>query len=562
MGGKKEPKMTRYAQMVSSRVTPQNEQAHPDQQENNAGGFSFALDHWGRLERFLILGAEGGTYYVDERKLVKQNYASLKKCLDENGPKTVEKIVAVSEGGRAPKNDPAIFALAVAAGHSNPETRKAALAAIPKVCRIGTHLFDFCTSVQEFRGWGRGLRSAVAQWYINKQEHQLGLQVAKYRQRNGWTHRDVLRKCGGELVLNEGSALQPILRWVVSGMEGMGERVVKRGDAVKTYPALDAELLPKIILGYEKCKTASTAKEAAAIVAQYRLTHEMVPSDYLKSPEVWSALLESMPTGALIRNLGRLTSLGVIGAFSEGMKLAISKLTDPAAIRKARIHPIAVLKAMRQYGAGRGGLGKLTWSPVAKVSDALEEAFYMAFDAVEPTGKNIVVALDVSGSMGGGFGGSISGLPGISAREASSAMAMVTMRTEPWYEVQAFSHHLVPVDITKNDRLNAVMRKTASLPFGRTDCALPMLWATEGKIPVDAFYIYTDNETWYGGIHPHQALEQYRQKMGRDAKLVVVGMTATEFSIANPNDAGMLDVVGFDTAAPAVMADFTRQGYG
>ena len=75
---------------------------------------------------------------------------------------------------------------------------------------------------------------------------------------------------------------------------------------------------------------------------------------------------------------------------------------------------------------------------------------------------------------------------------------------------------------------------------------------------VDAFIVYTDNETWAGNIHPYQALEQYRREMGIPAKLVVVGMTATEFSIANPDDAGMLDVVGFDTAAPAVMADFIR----
>jgi len=35
-------------------------------------------------------------------------------------------------------------------------------------------------------------------------------------------------------------------------------------------------------------------------------------------------------------------------------------------------------------------------------------------------------------------------------------------------------------------------------------------------------------------------------------------MTSTGFTIADPNDAGMLDVVGFDEAAPAMMADFAR----
>ena len=546
--------------MTSGRKTPQTEKAHKDQRENNAGGYSFVVDKWCRLERFLILGAEGGTYYVNERKLVRDNFTSLKECIAEDGIKTVEKIVAISDGGRAPKNDAAIFALAVASASDDAATKQAALEAISKVCRIGTHLFDFLSCAQEFRGWGRGLRRAVAAWYLEKDAHRLGLQVAKYRQRNGWTHRDVLRKCGGE-VAAEG-AHQAVLRWVVAGLDGMGEREIKRGDSVKVYPALDPETLPKIILGYEKCKVASNAREAAQIVRDFRLTHEMVPSEYLKSKEVWDALLESMPVGALIRNLGRLTALGNLDAFSEGQKKAVALLTDPVAIKKARIHPLGVLKALKQYGMGRGGLGKMTWKPTTKVSEALEGSFYLAFDAIEPTGKNIVAALDVSGSMDGSWGGKIAGLPGISPREAAAAMAMVTVRTEPNHEIQAFSDTLVPVDITARDRLADVVRKTSQIRMGGTDCALPMIWATRGKIPVDAFYVYTDNETWHGNIHPHQALEQYRQKMGRDAKLVVVGMTATDFTIANPHDAGMLDVVGFDTTAPAVMADFTRQGFG
>jgi len=550
--------------MTSARNTPQTEKAHRDQRKNNAGGYSFVVDKWCRLERFLILGAEGGTYYVNQRKLVRDNFTSLQECLDEDGVKTVEKIVEISHGGRAPKNDAAIFALAVAAGHDSVKTKHAALEAMPKVCRIGTHLFDFLSCAQEFRGWGRGLRRAVAEWYLNKDAHKLGLQVAKYRQRNGWTHRDVLRKCGGEVY---GDTHQAILRWVVSGIDGMGERTVKRGDSVKVYPALDPESLPRIILGYEKAKAASSAREAAQIVRDFRLTHEMVPSEFLKSKDVWDALLESMPIGALVRNLGRLTANGNLEAFSEGQKLAVAKLTDPVAIKKSRLHPLGVLKALKQYAMGQGGKGKLTWKPQAKVSTALEDAFYLAFDAIEPTGKNIVAALDVSGSMGGlnnaGFEGWCAGMEGISPMCAAAAMAMVTVRSEPNHEIQAFSHTLVPVDITERDRLATVVQKMGRIPMGGTDCSLPMKWAMQGKIPVDAFYVYTDSETWAGrNGHPHQVLEQYRQKMGRDAKLVVVGMTATDVSIANPNDPGMLDVVGFDTSAPAVMADFTRQGYG
>ena len=85
-----------------------------------------------------------------------------------------------------------------------------------------------------------------------------------------------------------------------------------------------------------------------------------------------------------------------------------------------------------------------------------------------------------------------------------------------------------------------------------------MVHALEQKLPVDVFVVYTDSETWYGKIHPAQALQRYREKMGIPARLIVVAMVANRFSIADPEDAGMLDVVGFDTATPAVMADFVR----
>ena len=40
---------------------------------------------------------------------------------------------------------------------------------------------------------------------------------------------------------------------------------------------------------------------------------------------------------------------------------------------------------------------------------------------------------------------------------------------------------------------------------------------------------------------------------------VVIGMVANKFSIADPADAGRLDVVGFDTAAPSLIPRFCGQ---
>jgi 60 kDa SS-A/Ro ribonucleoprotein len=149
-------------------------------------------------------------------------------------------------------------------------------------------------------------------------------------------------------------------------------------------------------------------------------------------------------------------------------------------------------------------------------------------------------------------------------------MALVTAATEPRHFVTAFtageyrSMHagfptgLSPVPLSPRQRLDDVLRQVSGLPFGGTDCALPMVEARRQKWAVDLFVIYTDNETWAGNIHPAEALRRYRDATGIAAKLVVVAMASNGFSIADPNDAGMLDVVGFDAATPALIADFAR----
>lgn len=562
--------MAKYADHVSTRVTPQSEQAHPSQKENNAGGFSFTIDKWGRLDRWLILGAEGGTYYVGEKELTKDNAKTIFECLKEDGARTVAKIVEISDAGRAPKNDPAVFALALAAADENLETRRAALAALPKVCRIGTHLFQFVSSVKQFRGWGSGLRDAISKWYTEKPVDKLAYQVVKYQQREGWSHSDVLRLCHTQAPATH----QALFRWLVAGVDSVhATRDIKRRHRDKSerttqYAAIEGEL-PKLVSGYEILKKEKDGKRVAALIREYGFTHEMIPTEHKNSVEVWEALIEHMPTIAMVRNLGKMTSVGLIKPFSEASKKVSAALADVEAIKKSRIHPIAILSALKVYQQGHGEKGSLKWDADRSIVDALDEAFYLAFKAVEPTGKNIMLALDVSGSMDGGL---IAGVPGITPRVGSAAMAMVTARSEKNWHCFGFtagSHGyggqwggdasgLTAINISPKQRLDDVCKHVAAMRMGGTDCALPMVYALKNKLEVDAFYVFTDSETWAGTIHPFQALKEYRQKMGRAAKLVVVGMTSTEFSIGDPSDAGMLDVVGFDTAAPAVVADFTR----
>jgi 60 kDa SS-A/Ro ribonucleoprotein len=303
----------------------------------------------------------------------------------------------------------------------------------------------------------------------------------------------------------------------------------------------------------EAAKVCEDEAALIGLIAEFRLAREHLPSTMLSSVPVWAALLPTMPLTALTRNLGKMTSIGLLSPLSDATATVVAKLTNAAALKRARVHPFSILVAMQTYRKGCGHKGSLSWEPCPEVVAALEKAFYLSFGTVTPTGKRFVLGLDVSGSMGVNLAGSC-----VTAMEASAAMAMVVARTEPRCHPMGFSHKLVPTGITAADDLNTVMAKMRSIRMGATDCALPMVWALEQKITADVFIVYTDCETWAGSITAAAALKQYRKKMGIDAKLIVVAMTSGGFSIADPDDAGMLDVVGFDANAPQVMQDFVE----
>ncbi|WP_040793954.1 TROVE domain-containing protein [Nocardia higoensis] len=526
---------------INRRITAQSARADARQVRNNAGGFTFPVTPEVRLRRFLTLGTDGGTYYVNATELTRDNAEVVVHFAQERCAELVAEIVAISTAGRAPKQNPALFALAAATALGDEEGRRLALDALPAVARTGTHLFLFARYVEQFRGWGRGLRRAVAGWYTAKSVDDLAFQAVKYRQREGWTHRDLLRL--SHPVTGEDDRKR-LFDWICGR-------------------AADLDGL-RLIEGFQRA-SAAAPEDVAELVREYGLSWEMLPDAALAEPAVWEALLDNgLPQTALLRQLPRLTRLGLLAPLGERTAAVAARLSDPVRLRKARVHPIQVLVALRTYAGGHGARGSGKWAPSTPILDALDAAFYAAFESVEPTGKRHLLALDVSGSMTR----AVSGLP-ISAREASAALALVTAATEPAHTMLGFTgggndpwkpdhRALSPLPIGPRMRLDDAVRAVSNLPFGATDCALPMRWALEHEVEIDVFTVYTDNETWAGTMHPHQALRRYRERINPHAKLVVVGMTATNFSIADPSDAGMLDVAGFDAAVPALLADFAR----
>ncbi len=266
--------MTNYSKHVSAIATPQREEARKDQQRNHAGGYAFVLDLWSRLDRWLVLGCEGGSYYASEQQMTRDSARTVDECLAADGPRTVARIVEISVSGRAPKNAPAVFALAMAAGSADLATRRAALDALPRVCRHGTDLFHFVRDVEGFRRWGRGLRGAIAAWYNDKPVDRVAYQAIKYRERDGWSHRDLLRLAHPKAETPEHDALY---RWIVGGMDALA-----RGS--ETRKPIPADRLPALVRAFESLRSGRTCAgwpPSSASIADF--THEMLLTEWKRT---------------------------------------------------------------------------------------------------------------------------------------------------------------------------------------------------------------------------------------------------------------------------------------
>lgn len=511
-----------------------SEKIDEKQVRNNTGGFVYQISPEQRLKRFLILGSPT-TYYQHSKELTKQNLDHIAQMWKDDPKYTASTIKEISVGGRAPNNDYALAALAVGVGLGG-NARVEALAVLNDVARIGTHLFHFAAFLKGRSGYGRSVRTAFKKWYLSKSADKLALQILKYGSRDGWSHKDII--------------------WLGHVLDNKTPSLHKALMEYAAYDKMDESLLERVRLvrGYELIKKETNASKAAALISEFGLTREMVPTQFLNSKEVWQVLFDGMVESglmeALLRNLNKLSNVGIFDN-SDNTQKAVAVLTSRETLQKARLHPLKILNGLATYQTGHGLKGGMAWTPNRKIINALDDAFYAAFDYVEPTNKRVLLGIDVSGSMG--FG-NIDGT-NITPRIAAACMAMLFARTEQNHDMVAFQRDVTPFPVNPRAKIDEMVQMMERLDFGCTNIGGTIEYAMKREMEVDTFIIITDNEV-NSGKHPAELLKRYRKDTGIDAKMVVVGMTATNFSIADPNDPGMLDMVGFDTAAPEILRAF------
>lgn len=521
-------------------LQPTQKQPIPGQDmvKNNAGGYSFKISDQDRLERFLLLGTDGGTYYVSEEKLTAENANFVIDYIKRDSISVFRTVKHFADHGRAPKYNSILFTYALLLTFGDQEARALCYDWLSDICYTPTQLFQLLTYLKPMRGWSRGLRRAVAAWYLERDNDKLAYQLIKYRQRSGYTHRDVLRLCH---VKTKDPIKNMILKYAVGKVDFK----------LEPWP----QELPQQIRAFESLQklpqdawTGSSLVYLLDSIKVNRLTWEMIPTDKLNNPELLKAILSDMPPTALMRNLNRYAYNGLTESNNETVGQICAKLRDREELKHNKIHPVNVINSMLTYSKGCGEKGNKTWIPNQNIIDALHDTYELATSTIQPTNKKILIGVDKSGSMGQAASGM-----DLSCIQLSNILAHTILRSEPNVDVISFDTEPAPFPFGKRSSINEILKYSPN--GGGTDCGIPIGWAIHKDLSPDAIIIITDNETWAGNQHAIKALSTLRRRLP-NVKVVEIALASTPHTSFPNDDPNVLRIVGFDSSVITLLQEF------
>jgi 60 kDa SS-A/Ro ribonucleoprotein len=527
---KKGSKMKSYTQIISDKNTPQTQPLplRTDMVKNNAGGYVFEVSNEAKFQRFLLLGTTGGTFYAGERELTEEATKFLISQIKANGLTVLATTDRFVKEKRILKLDTALYILALAVTHGDSVTKQAGYDYITQWCNTGTHLMQFVSMVNDLRGWSAGLRKGVARWYDGMSFDRLVYQTLKYQNRSGFTHKDIMRLAHPKASSEE---VNEYYKFLV-------------GKPTKTSHFM--------FNAWNKAKSATTNDEVISAIKDGRLAWEMIPTERLNEPEVLSALVDTMPAMALIRQLNRLTYTGTLEK-GDTLSKIYTKLTNADEIKSSGIHPIFVLSAIKTYGAGKGDKGSKTWTPNQRIMDALHKTFELAFtsQASAPiSGVKTLIAVDVSASMRSPASGT-----NMLCTEASAALGLTNLKQIVDSEFVLFDTSLYASGLGSRHSYDEAL-KAVNKGGGGTDCSLPFQYALGKKKQFDVIVIYTDSETWAGRQHGKTLLDEYRRTISPNCKVIEVALQHNSFTGYPAEDTRVLRTVGFDANLPQIINKF------
>lgn len=515
--------------------------------KNDAGGWGFELSPREKLSRFIAVGDVNGTYYVDYEANLSRSFDNIKNHFLSSEAEMLFFLSEVKrslEEGFAMRINTTLFSLAVLCSNQNkfPAIKKQALALIPTL-RTPTQLFYFLKTLKSFSGWNRSLRRAVASWYT-QHEYSVGdliYKVLKYRQREGYTHADVIKLCH--------------LKSSVKRFNNLIKYVLLSNKSNVSLEELSKILDQEPSLKAFSILSTCSDEQLVEIVEKHKFSWEMIPTDRLNNQKVLKAILPNLQPVALMRNLNRYAYNDITTqAVSNEVDYICSVFTDKEKMKMANIHPIILANNIKTYSQGTGNLGNKTWTANSKILEAMEDAYYNSFDYLPKINKKILVAVDESGSMNSSCSNTCLLMSTVAKMIAVTLMRQCSKIDSIAFTSERNINDLQNLKLNKHSSLIDILKSPSN--GGGTDCSLPIRFMLEKKLKYDAVVIITDSETWAekGNERHYSLLHKYRASVNKDIKVIEIGLDEN-FSIQPPEDKNCYRINGFDANVMNYVSD-------
>jgi len=464
---------------------------------NDAGGTGF-IDNAKRLERFVILGVDDGTLYVDKNTLTKRTIELVQAL-----PYETVRDVTLDNLDKAWRRRNPLAVAAIRAALVKEDRAKVASEMLPALVNTPSDLLYFARLYhQELAApFSRSVRRAVSDKLNGFSEFHL----AKYRKRWGFGLDDLIK------------------------LTHPKPRDERRSVAFRYLLSSGGEYAVPGSYFYhlETLKRVESLDEMIKIITMHGLSWEFAPTWALKEPKFWEALFKEgwIPEMALVRNAWRFANPAISPETRGKVVEALANVE--------RVHPGYILTAWIELKNRQEKLGSLA-SPLI---DALWRAFESRSGASQRRDR-IAIGLDVSGSTFVKAGNAL-------LIERILAMGAILKRVFPNSDLVYFDSRVKPGPNDPVAALEYVDNYYYSYDEkgwgGGTALAAPVAHFAKLAPPYDAVVIITDEEGWQGE-HIQQVYKRNKKKLG---KLIVVTVSgAATVSMTDPKDPDQLTVVG------------------
>lgn len=466
-----------------------------------------AVDQLTELRRYLVLGVYSN-FYHDQGEIIKKFESLVTDLLETRDYRmicsAIEMAQEIYDNSYYLDLDTVLYFFVLVS--QSRIYKQYTFAFIPKL-RNGSHFLLFMKLLDMKRGWGRGIRASVQEWY-ERQGTGIYWQLMKYSKRWGISHKDVV---------------------------------------FKAHPKLDAQVfntimgnadVPDLVQAVQEAQNVNTEQaRVIELIRQFSLTHEMVNPVHL-SKKVWQILIEESPNfHAVLWNLGKWTAQEVL---SKDIKQQV--LT---AIQRGTRHMnvFDYIKAYYRYGNGFGK--NFRWEPDREILRTLEQSFLNAVENLNfQVDARVTYAVDISGSMTWGAFSSQPTKFGVSASTAAATVLYTLLRTTPDHRVLSFDTEAQPFPVTAGMNLTEIRNLCERANGGGTDHSSVIRYLLKNNVDTDVLVFLTDNEQTTG-YNMGDMIKRYEQQVGHKVKVINIAMVPANFTAAYA-DHGVFEIAGFD----------------